>query len=170
MRKPDIEQLDRILKKESESFGGKLPELHHIAWRAYFSALVGETLDGEDLLSNRDFDEKLRQYFPELEDDPVSAILCGEHYKGNYYGVADGEFVDESEFEGLYRKIKQETKHFGGQLPPPYTVAWTGQLLGLHQCNLITDSEYEQLLGMLPVVEDNPVKRVEAFTRQYASS
>lgn len=164
MLKPDVNEISKQLIDESERNNGTLPKLYRIAWDAYLRAVA---VNYGDSFDHNDYDE-LRHHFPEIEDDPVSAMACGKHYKDNYYGVAEGEFVDETEFEGLYREIKQETKHFGGQLPPLYIVAWTGKLLGLHQCKVISDSEYERLLAMLPVLEDNPVKRVEEFTRRYA--
>lgn len=165
MLKIDIDEIARMLKQESERNGGTLSKLDNIAWHAYLSSLPGAVLDHVDY-------ERVQQYFPNFDDDPdaqdpVLAMAIGKHYKDNYYGVAEGEFVNESEFEGLYRQIKQETKHFGGHLPPPYTVAWSGKLLGLHQCKALIDLEYELLLEMLPILEDNPVKKVEEFTRQY---
>jgi hypothetical protein len=168
MLRPDVNEIAKLLKEESDRNGGTLPELYRIAWDAYLMALVADVFDHNDYID-------LRHHFPTFDDDPdandpVNAITIGKHYKDNYYGIAEGEFVDETEFEGLYRKIRQDAKHFGGQLPPPYTVAWSGKLLGLHDCKEITDSEYEQLKAMLPVLEDNPVKRVEEFTRRYVSS
>lgn len=46
-------------------------------------------------------------------------------------------------------------------------VAWSGKLLGLRDCNELTDEEYRQLKALLPVLEDDPVKEVETFTRKY---
>lgn len=75
--------------------------------------------------------------------------------------------IEETEFEALSWQIGQDASHLGGQLTIPYAVAWYGTLLALYQCKEITDSEYEQLLAMLPVVEDDPVKEVEAFMSRY---
>ncbi len=170
MQKLDVDEIANLLKAEINSNGGTLPELYRIAWDAYLQAMVGNSGDIFDHVDS----EKVSEYFANFDNDPeandpVLAMACGKHYKDNYYGNAEGEFVDESDFQALHREINQETKHFGGKLPPAYTVAWTGQLLGLHHCKVITDSEYEQLLAMLPVLEDNPVKKVEEFTRRYAA-
>lgn len=166
MLKPDLHEISKLLADEAEIHGGILPELYRAAWRAYLMALVG---DAGDAFDHNDYIE-LRHHFPEKEDDPVSAMVRGRHYKSNYYGVADGEFVDETEFQGLQREIVQETQHFGGTLPTSYAVAWTGQLLGIYHCKLISDSEYDQLLAMLPAVDNNPVKKVEALMSKYVES
>ncbi|MBX9720850.1 MAG: hypothetical protein K2X81_05620 [Candidatus Obscuribacterales bacterium] len=172
MQKVDVSEIATLLAEVKDSSGGSLPELYRIAWDAYLSTLVG---DSGDAFDHNDFIELRDQgYFPSFEDDPdandpVLAMAIGKHYKENYYGNAEGEFVYESDFQAAHREINQETKHFNGKLPPPYVVAWTGRLLGMHQCKVITDEEYEQLSAMLPVLEDNPIKIVEAFTKRYAT-
>jgi hypothetical protein len=168
MLKLDVNEIAKLLADVSDRNGGNLPTLYRIAWDAYLMALVGNSGDSFD---HNDYIE-LRHHFPTFDDDPdandpVNAMAIGKHYKDNYYGISEGDFVDESDFQGLYREIKQETKHFGGRLPPPYTVSWSAQLLGLHQCNVISDTEYGELSAMLPVLKDNPAKEVEAFTRRY---
>lgn len=165
MLKPDLNELSKLLSDVAEQNGGVLPELYRMAWRGYLLALVG---DSGDAFDHNDYDD-LRHHFPQMEDDPVSAMARGKHYKGNYYGVAEGAFVDETEFQGLHREIVQEIRHFGGQLPPSYTVAWTGQLLGAFHCKTISNSEYQQLLAMLPSMENNPIKFVEVAMSKYVS-
>ncbi len=160
--KPDIKELDRILTAESEHNGGSLPALIRFAWDSYLYGIAHEVID------HVDYDE-LRHHFPELEDDPVGDMAVGKHYLDHDPNIPEGEFVEETEFESLSWKIEQDAKHLGGKLTTPFAVAWYGKLLGLHQCDVISDAEYEQLLGMLPALEDNPVKRVEEFTRRYAT-
>ena len=161
---PYIDEIVDLLNAEFDRFGGVMPELHLIGWQAY---LMTEVIDHVDY-------EKVRQFLPNLEDDPgalnpVHAIGIGKHYFEHDPSIPEGECLYETEFEGLSRKIGQDKKHFGGALPPGFTVAWSGKLLGLHDCNEITDHEYEQLKAMLPELEGNPVKEVEALTRKYVA-
>ncbi len=163
MLKPDIKELDGFLTAEAERFGGQLPTLYRIAWDAYLMALTGEAIDHLD-------NDELCHHFPKIENNPVSDMAVGKHYFDHDPNIPAGEFMEETEFEALTWQIGQDAKHLGGQLTTPFAVAWYGQLLGVHQCNLITDTEYRQLLAMLPVLDDNPVKKVEEFTRRYTNA
>ena len=150
--------------------GAELPELYRIAWDSYLTALAVNSdapFDRDDYVELRD-----QGFFPSFStdpecNDPVLAISIGKHYQEHDPSIPEGECLYETEFEGLSRKIGQDTKHLGGQLTPGFTVAWAGKLLGLHDCNEITDQEYEQLKAMLPELEGNPVEEVEALTRKY---
>lgn len=170
MLKPDWNEIGELLKNMAECNGGSLPELYRIGWQSYLGAIAGNSDDLSDL---SDYIELRDQgYFLDFDSDPECndpdlAISIGKHYFPDP-NIPDGECINDSEFEGLSRRIRQDTEHFGGKLTMPFSVAWYGRLLGLHQCNVITDSEYEQLLAMLPVVEENPVKKVAEFMSRFA--
>lgn len=166
MLKPDVNEIAKLLKEESDRNGGSLPELYRIAWQAY---LHEDVIDHNDYIELRDCG-----YFPAFEDDPeianpVLAMAIGKHNKRNP-NIPKGGFIHQTKLEELVNDIEDELAHFGGCLPPGYTVALSGRLLGLRDCEEITDTEYEQLLAMLPVLDDNPVKSVEEFTRRYANA
>lgn len=161
---PYINEIAGLLSQACAQNGGKLPELHRIAWHAFLSCGVVDHVDYETV----------RKFFPDFStdpdcDDPVLAMAMGKHYFDHDPSIPEGECLYETEFEGLSRKIGQDKKHFGGNLPPGYTVAWSGKLLGLHDCKEITDHEYDQLKAMLPDLEDSPIVELERITRKYVS-
>jgi hypothetical protein len=162
MLETHIGEIAGLLREQSVLHSGVLPELYRIAWHAYLTSGV---------IDHVDYDQ-VRDYFPDFTDDPdkndpVNAIAIGKHYFDPDPTIPEGGFLEETTFQGKQRKINEDKKHLGGELTPGFAVAWSGKLLGLHDCKEITDSEYEQLKAMLPEVEDNPVKEVEAFTRRY---
>lgn len=171
MLKPNLDEIAELLKKVAERNGSKLPELYRIAWQAYLGALAvnsGDVFDHNDYIELRD-----KGYFLTFDDDPdtndpVLAISCGKHYLQDEDELPDGIFIMETEFEGLHRKILSDSKHLGGKLTEPFAVAWYGKLLGLRQCEVISNKEYEQLSAMLPEIMNNPVNEVEAFMNRYA--
>lgn len=157
-----IGEIANLLRAKCEENGGKLDELSRIAWDAYLSTGV---------IDHVDYD-KVRDHFPNFDtdpecNDPVNAIAIGKHYREHDPSIAEGDCLYETEFEGLSRKIGEDKKHLGGELTPGFTVAWAGKLLGLFDCKEITEEEYRQLKAMLPVLENDPVKEVEAVTRKY---
>lgn len=159
--KPYVDEIAALLKDECDRFGGALPELPLIAWHAY---LMTDVMDHVDY-------EKVRQYLPNLEEDsnaenPVHAMAIGKHNKRNP-NISPGGFIHQTKLEELVNDIEDELAHFSGQLPAGYVVALSGRFLGLRDCREITEEEYKQLKAMLPVLENDPVKEVEAATRTY---
>lgn len=155
----------------SKASGSNLPELFRIAWDSYLSELAvsssGDFFDRDDYVELRD-----QGFFPSFStdpdcNDPVLAIAIGKHYQEHDPNIPEGECLYETQFEGLYRKIGQDKKHLGGELTPGFAVDWAARLLAVHDCKEITDDEYEQLKGLLLLIEGNPVKDVEALTRKY---
>ncbi len=71
MQKPSIEELTARLKRDQDYFGGTLPQRNAIAWRGYFAALL--EWDLISISAHR----QLWEMLPDIEDDPVSAILVG---------------------------------------------------------------------------------------------
>jgi hypothetical protein len=71
MNEPELPDLRRRIEQDRVSCGGRLPENHVIAWRAYFAGLLEWGVIGI-----QDFDA-LTASLPPVDDDPVSAILLG---------------------------------------------------------------------------------------------
>mgnify|MGYP003384580426 CR=1 FL=1 len=160
-------EIYKFLKEQSERNGGTLPELTQIAWHAY----VGTMFVNIKSLNHWDY-EKFWEFFPNFDtdpdcNDPVLAIAVGKHYFDPDPSIPEGECLYETEFEGFFRQIGQDKKKLGGELTPGFTAAWSGKLLGEHDSGEITDEEYERLKAMLPVLDSDPVKEVEAATRKY---
>lgn len=158
---PYITEIANILKLKSEKQGGALVELERIAWQSYLNSGV---------LDHVEF-EQVRHHFLSFEDDPNAndpdlAMSIGKHNKRDP-NLPPGGFIHQTKLEELVNDVEDELAHFDGQLPAGYVVALSGRFLGLHDCKEITDEEYEQLKAMLPVLENDPVKEVEAATRKY---
>lgn len=68
-------------------------------------------------------------------------------------------FVDEEEriFQAHLSEINSDAAHLGGILPRDWAIAWSAVILAEHHWGLLSDEGYEQLLEMLPLIENNPV-------------
>jgi hypothetical protein len=158
VKKPDISLLNSLMTQERERYGGTLPDLVAIAWRGYLMALVGEVID------HLDYDQ-LRHHFPEIQDDPVSYIVCGKHYLMDEQELnatnGSSEFVDETDMEALRREIKSDSRHLGGTLPTRFAVAWHATLLAHQQWQLLSKDDYDSLVLLLPEIENNPVASIK---------
>lgn len=160
MQKPDMHKLAKILRSKKAEGGGTLPELYGIAWYSYLHDI------GYDVIDHTDY-EIVQDFFPSNEDDPddqspVLAIAHGKH-RNQKLAESDDDCILETTFEGLSRQMKEEAQFFEGQLPSPYAVAYEAKLLALRHNNEISESEYEQLRSLIPIVENSPVEEIEAF-------
>jgi len=63
-------------------------------------------------------------------------------------------------FAELENRIRRDIKHFGGNLPERNSIAWSGYLAALVEWGLISASEDERLVNLLPKVEDNPAVKI----------
>jgi hypothetical protein len=59
-------------------------------------------------------------------------------------------------FEGLKDRIDEDFAHYGGTLPERAAIAWYGYLAALIEWGLVSVSEHERLVQLLPPVESNP--------------
>lgn len=50
----------------------------------------------------------------------------------------------------LINRINRDTKHFAGNLPERYALAWHGYIAGLYEWNLIDLQGYGRLVDILP--------------------
>ncbi len=56
----------------------------------------------------------------------------------------------------LSDRIDSDIKFFGGSLPERTTIAWRGYLAAVLEWNVISNSQYEMLLALLPPTDDDP--------------
>lgn len=165
MQKSKIEQMAILLREKLEQNEGKLPELDGIAWHAYLH---------EGVIDHVDYIEWFRNFFPTLDDDPeandpVLAIAIGK-FNVEDPSISEGDCVFQTTFEGLSLDIRDVAANFGGMLPPPFSVAYEAKLLALYHSHEITDSEYEQLLAMIPIVENSPVAEIKSIMQKFQNS
>jgi hypothetical protein len=71
MNRPELSSLKQRIELDRVSCGGRLPEVHAIAWRAYLAGLLEW-----GVIPIQDFDA-LTAALPLVDDDPASAILLG---------------------------------------------------------------------------------------------
>lgn len=50
----------------------------------------------------------------------------------------------------LENRIKSDIKHFNGEMPERFAIAWNGYLAGLYEWGLI--ERYNHLVNLLPVI------------------
>jgi hypothetical protein len=67
---------------------------------------------------------------------------------------------DRPTLEELKDRLHQEITHFGGLMPERVAIAWDGYVAALLEWNLITPTEHQEVLTMLPEVPDNPVMAI----------
>lgn len=53
-------------------------------------------------------------------------------------------------------RIQGEIDHFGGNLPERFAIAWRAYLAGLLEWNVIDTPEYDELITLVPSVDDDP--------------
>src|SRR6185295_13009854 len=75
MNRPELSDLRQRIELDRVSCGGRLPEDHVIAWRAYLAGLLEW-----EVIPIQDFDA-LTASLPPVDDDPASAILLGRKEK-----------------------------------------------------------------------------------------
>ena len=59
-------------------------------------------------------------------------------------------------FEELQNRIVRDVDHYDGELPERFALVWNGYLAALIEWGFISVSEHEQLLKLLPPIDDNP--------------
>ena len=59
-------------------------------------------------------------------------------------------------FEEIQSRIQRDIAHYGGRLPERVALAWSGYLAALIEWNLISVSENDQLIGLLPPIDNDP--------------
>lgn len=65
--------------------------------------------------------------------------------------------------EELASRIRADLKHFDGELPERYAIAWRGYLAGLYEWNVIEFGYYRSLTDLLPVIEEpSPIAEIFA--------
>jgi len=56
----------------------------------------------------------------------------------------------------LKTRIRRDIAFYDGNLPERFSVAWRAYLAGILEWGIIEVSSYDELLKLLPDVEDNP--------------
>lgn len=59
-------------------------------------------------------------------------------------------------FAEIKSRIQSDIMHYKDELPERFALVWYGYLAALIEWGLISISEHEQLVKMLPHIEDNP--------------
>jgi hypothetical protein len=60
----------------------------------------------------------------------------------------------------LQDRVRQSITYYDGSLPKDAALVWDGYFAALLEWGLISVSDHEALLSMIPEVPDNPVVRV----------
>lgn len=61
----------------------------------------------------------------------------------------------------MENRIKADIKHFGGELPERYALAWQGYVAGIFEWGLIDIPLYDRLVSLLPVISmPNPILEI----------
>jgi len=63
-------------------------------------------------------------------------------------------------FPELQGRVRQSVAYYGGVLPKEAALVWDGYFAALVEWGLISVSDHEALVRMLPEVPNNPVVRV----------
>jgi hypothetical protein len=71
--KPTFFEIEERIRRDLKYFNGELPARNAIAWGAYIAALLEW---GQISVSEH---SRLCQLLPQIEDNPVLAILLGRH-------------------------------------------------------------------------------------------
>lgn len=59
--------------------------------------------------------------------------------------------------EELRHRITLDIDHYQGALPERFAIAWHAYLAGLLEWGILDISAYDELVALLPAVEDDPV-------------
>lgn len=62
--------------------------------------------------------------------------------------------------EELAGRLSEDRDFFSGVLPERNAIAWRGYLAGLLEWNVIDVAGHDQLLAMLPNIDDDPVEAI----------
>ncbi len=61
----------------------------------------------------------------------------------------------------LESRINDDIKHFKGNLPEKYSVAWNGYVAGLYEWKVISLEDYKNLISILPSIgEPDPIAEI----------
>ena len=60
-------------------------------------------------------------------------------------------------FEELSNRIRADIKHFGGELPERYSIAWGGYIAALTEWDLISVGDHKRLCELMPKIDNDPV-------------
>jgi len=111
------------------------------------------------LIGFEDADE-LDALLPLLGYDPTDAFseypLSPEN-QALIDSAGEGARLWASPAKRAHRDIVDGLFFFGGRMPADSAVAWYGYLRGRLEAGSINQSEYADLIRMLPLVENNPV-------------
>jgi hypothetical protein len=64
--------------------------------------------------------------------------------------------AEKPSFDEIQRRIQRDIVHYHGKLPERFALVWYGYLAAIIEWGLISVYEHEQLLKLLPPIEDNP--------------
>lgn len=56
----------------------------------------------------------------------------------------------------LANRIQADNQHFGGTMPEATAISWRGYLAAMLEWNLIPVAVYDELLSLIPAVQDDP--------------
>ena len=74
------------------------------------------------------------------------------------HGMTQEEIVKELEI-----RICDDIKHFKGELPEKYSVAWNGYIAGLYEWEIIPLNSYKHLVSIIPDIgEPDPIAEIFA--------
>lgn len=57
----------------------------------------------------------------------------------------------------LKTRIRKDIAFYSGNLPERFSIAWRAYLAGILEWGILEVYSYDELLKLLPAVEDNPV-------------
>jgi len=64
--------------------------------------------------------------------------------------------TDKPTLEELSSRIREEIDYFGGTLPEPNTLVWSGYISGLLEWGLISVNDHAELCKLLPPIDNDP--------------
>lgn len=74
--------------------------------------------------------------------------------------LSDSDGVARPRVRELIDHIHADARANGGMLPREAAIAWEGYLAGLVEWDVLSVSEHAALCGLLPVVDDSPVRHI----------
>ena len=146
--------LRRRLEFAKQRLGTNIPKLDVIAWVSFFwGAMDGMLIGLNDL-------QQLEEILPPLGYDPTSAFSkypTSPEIQAIIDAAPEGALIWATAYQDAHRDIVDGLFSFGGRMPDEEAIAWLGYLRGAFEAESIDQSEYADLVHMLPVVENNPV-------------
>jgi len=67
---------------------------------------------------------------------------------------------EKPEFEEIRDRIQRHADHHGGQLPEQLALAWSGYLAALIEWDLVSVSDHERLVSLVPQLENDPAVEI----------